>query len=380
MDDPRKNVVIVGGGGGGIPVFKELEKQLDPVTHRLILIESRDYYFHLPAALTHSNLYQRMTVSVMGNLEESALIPYDRLFTRPLLSSLYRARALSITATDVITDKESVPYEYLILATGSTWEGPLNLPPAKVDAIEAVLAQRTQYRSSQSVLIVGGGAVGIELAGELREALPHVKVNLVHRGRALMNDTYPDKYRNSLHEMLTKAGVNVILNDMIVDESPNAEGVFVTASGQSIAADLLIPTRGGKPNTSMLAEYDPTAVIGETGYVRVEPSLRVKLISGACNVYAVGDIIDWPEQKMVYKAMTSHAPLVAKNIMQQIKQKKVKQAAYGGTAEAIFVTFGSNNGRAYIPALWGIVAGRWMVTKAKGKDLFVTQTRKLLGY
>ncbi|KAG8785648.1 hypothetical protein FRC12_017324 [Ceratobasidium sp. 428] len=83
---------------------------------------------------------------------------------------------------------------------------------------------------------------------------------------------------------------------------------------------------------------------------------------------------------MVYKAMTSHAPLVAKNIMQQIKNKKAKQASYEGTAEAIFVTFGSNNGRAFIPALWGIVAGRWMVTKAKGKDLFVTQTRKMLGY
>ncbi|KAG8720397.1 hypothetical protein FRC08_000344 [Ceratobasidium sp. 394] len=299
MEDPRKNIVIIGGGGGGVPVFKELEKQLDPATHRLILIESRDYYLHLPAAL-------RMTVSVMGSLEETALIPYDHLFTRPLLSTLYRARALSVTATDVITDKEPVPYEYLVLATGSTWEGPLNLPPAKVDAVETVLAQRTQYRSSQSVLIVGGGAVGIELAGELRESLPHVKVNLVHRGRALMNDTYPDKYRNSLHDMLTKAGVNIILNDMVVDESPNAEGVFQTVNGQSIAADLLIPTRGGKPNTSLLAEYDPTAVIEETGYVRVEPSLQVKLISGACNVYAVGDIIDWPEQKVSQPGAYTH--------------------------------------------------------------------------
>ncbi|KAG8785649.1 hypothetical protein FRC12_017325 [Ceratobasidium sp. 428] len=290
MGDSRKNVVIVGGGGGGVPVFKELEKQLDPATHRLVLIESRDYYFHLPAAL-------RMTVSVMGNLEETALIPYDHLITRPSLSSIYRARALSITATEVVTDVEPVPYEYLILATGSTWEGPLNLPPAKVDAVEAVSAQRTQYRSSHSVLIVGGGAVGIELAGELRESLPHVKVNLVHRNRALMNDTYPDKYRQSLHDMLIKSGVNIILNDMIVDESVNADGMFMTVSGQPIAADLLIPTRGGRPNTSMLAEFDPTSLIEETGYVRVEPNLQVKLISGACNVYAVGDIIDWPEQK-----------------------------------------------------------------------------------
>jgi hypothetical protein len=53
MNGPRKNVVVIGGcaalgpcwlgtdslrfirGGGGVPVLKELEKQLDPVTHQL---------------------------------------------------------------------------------------------------------------------------------------------------------------------------------------------------------------------------------------------------------------------------------------------------------------------------------------------------------
>jgi hypothetical protein len=102
-----------------------------------------------------------MTVSVLGQLEDNALIPYDRLFTRPSLSIIYRARAIGITAAEVITDREPVPYEFLVLATGSTWEGPLNLPPAKVDAAETVLVQRAQYRSSRSVLIEGGGAVGI---------------------------------------------------------------------------------------------------------------------------------------------------------------------------------------------------------------------------
>jgi NADPH-dependent 2,4-dienoyl-CoA reductase/sulfur reductase-like enzyme len=102
-----------------------------------------------------------MTVSTLGQLEDNALIPYDRLFTRPLLSVTYRARALSITPAEVITDREPVPYEFLVLAMGSTWDGPLNLPPAKVDAAEAVLVQRAQYRSARSVLIVGGGAVGI---------------------------------------------------------------------------------------------------------------------------------------------------------------------------------------------------------------------------
>lgn len=371
--DTRKNIVVIGGGGGGIPVVKELEKHLDSTTHRLVLIESRDYYLHLPAAL-------RMTVSTLGQLEDTALIPYDRALTRASLSSIYRARALCITSTEVTTDQQPVPYEYLVLATGSTWEGPLDLPQAKEDACQAVLAQRAQYRLAKSVLIIGGGAVGIELAGELRESLPDVKVTLIHRGRALMNDAYPDKYRTSLLEMLQKGGVNVILGDSLVNESPERDGIVTTLSGKQIFADMIIPTRGGRPNTSILSDFDPGAVNPNTGCARVEPTLQVKLTSGARNIYAVGDIVDWNEQKMVYKAMTAHAPLVAKNIVHQIKQKKSKPATYTGTAEAIFVTFGSNSGRAYIPALWGVVAGSWMVTKAKGRDLFLTPTRKMLGY
>ena len=109
-----------------------------------------------------------MTVSTLGRLEDTALIPYDRALTRASLSRIYRARALCITETEVVTDQEPVPYDYLVLATGSTWDGPLDLPLAKVDASEAVLAQRAQYRSAKSVLIVGGGAVGI---GTLRLAL-----------------------------------------------------------------------------------------------------------------------------------------------------------------------------------------------------------------
>lgn len=82
-----------------------------------------------------------------------------------------------------------------------------------------------------------------ELAGELRESLPDLKVTLIHRGRALMNNAYPDKYRNSLLEMLQKGGVEVILGDSLVNESPERGGTVTTLSGREISADLIVSIR-----------------------------------------------------------------------------------------------------------------------------------------
>ena len=71
-DDQKKNVVIVGGGYAGVHVAQYLTKQLDHTQYNLVLLSPRPYYLHLIAAL-------RVAVTAEGQLEDDALIPYDRL-------------------------------------------------------------------------------------------------------------------------------------------------------------------------------------------------------------------------------------------------------------------------------------------------------------
>lgn len=49
---------------------------------------------------------------------------------------------------------------------------------------------------------------------------------------------------------------------------------------------------------SILSDFDSGAVNPATGCALVELTLQVKLSSGARNIYAVGDIVDWNEQKV----------------------------------------------------------------------------------
>ncbi|CAE6430605.1 hypothetical protein ACGC1H_001242 [Rhizoctonia solani] len=363
-----KNIVVIGAGGGGVPLIQTLQKRLNGQTHLLVVIEQRDYYAHWPSLI-------RASVTDEGSFAEQGLIPYNRAF-EPLVN-VVRSEVREITATAVITETGSIPYEHLILATGSIWHGALSLPPSRVDALECLRAFRSKLQAARSILIVGGGAVGVEYAGELRHFMPDKKVTIVHGAPMIINATYPPKFRKSLYNALTKLGVDIILGDKISPEVVPEEGVVTTEGGKRVQADLVINATGGQPNTSCLHSLDPGALTTR-GTVHVTPELRVKLASGAHNVWAIGDIIEWPEQKMYLKASTGHAPLVAKNVLAAINGDKPSQ--YKGKTELIMVTLGLKGGRGFAPFMGSMIMGDWMVAKGKSTDLFVPAIRKTLGY
>ncbi|KAG8743414.1 hypothetical protein FRC10_012079 [Ceratobasidium sp. 414] len=364
----RQNIVVIGSGGGGLPMIQSLQKQINPATHQLVVVEKRDYYAHWPSLI-------RASVTSTGTLEENGLIPYDRAFDSSV--RFVHSDVTGITATTVTTETETIPYEQLVLATGSIWNGALALPDTRSAAIEHLRSFRKSLEAARNVLVVGGGAVGLEYVGELRHFMPNKKVTVVHGGNELMNRTYPPKFRKALFSAITKMGVQVILGDKISPTVVPEGGIVTTEKGQQIEADLVINATGGRPNTSIVRSLDPS-VLTATGTVQVTPELRVKLASGAQNVWAMGDIIEWPEQKMVFKASTGHAPLIAKNIAASLKGGKVSQ--YGGRPEMIMVTLGPKGGRGSAPFFGGMVLGDWMVSKGKAAELFVSKTRKALGY
>ncbi|KAG9124873.1 hypothetical protein FRC07_009936 [Ceratobasidium sp. 392] len=384
----KKNVVIVGFGGGGLPLVKALEKGLNSSTHQIVIVEQRDYYPHWPALivsllfLNYERLFsavilpQRPAVTPEGLIEERALVPLDRAFG-PNVRFVHSA-AKEINSNVVITESgESIPYEHLVLATGSSWNGALDLPNSKAEAVEHFKSFRKRLAAAEHVLIIGGGAVGIEYAGEICHFAPEKKVTIIHAQKELMNQTYPPKYRKALLGALTKLGVKVIFEDRISTKVVPENGYVITEAGQRVRADIAIVAVGGHPNTAIVRTLDLGVLTG-SGTVAVTPELRVKLASGAQNVWAVGDIIEWPEQKMVFKASRGHAPLVAANILSAIKGGK--STPYAGKMEAIVVTLGPKGGRGYMPFFGGLILGDWLAAKMKSAELFIDVAREGLGY
>lgn len=185
----KENIVIVGGGGAGIGLARALSAKLDASQYNLILISARSKYVHLLAAL-------RFLVSDEGKLEEKAIIPLDTVFVNGngtlkvgKVVAVDKASGVAMGGDVVLESGEKVPFRYLVLATGSLWEGPLSLPDGNDALLSWIQEWRTKFKNANDIVIVGAGAVGlgssaslvslcdhspvpIELAGELRDVYP----------------------------------------------------------------------------------------------------------------------------------------------------------------------------------------------------------------
>jgi len=184
--DKRQNVIIVGGGAAGASTAHDLSTLLDPAKHRLILVTARPHYTHLPGII-------RMVVSSQEKLEDRVFMPFipDWLHGK---GEVKVGRVESIERGGekggrvVLADGETLDYSVLVLATGSTWEGPLNMPDSQEDELAVIEASRKQFEKANSIVLVGGGAIGIgernlqflrtlanfclEFAGEIKDLWP----------------------------------------------------------------------------------------------------------------------------------------------------------------------------------------------------------------
>ncbi|KAF9043383.1 FAD/NAD(P)-binding domain-containing protein [Panaeolus papilionaceus] len=366
-----KRIVVIGGGAAGSQIAKALSAQLTDSS--ITLLEAREYYAHYIGSL-------RAIVTDQGTLEDQVLIPLDKLFTSK------NARVVHETATAISPNVSGAagkvttntgaeyPYDVLVVATGNTWEGPLVFPNSRQETVAHIKEWRRKIKESRGVAIVGGGAVGAELAGEIRDIYKDKAVTIVHRESHLFSSVYPDKYRTGADSRWSKRSIKIIADDEI-DEIPQfPAGEVKTKRGVPLNADLVIPCRGGRPNTQLLNTTGKN-VLSSSGRVKVNQHLQIEGLQG---VFAAGDIIEWQEVKQAVK-VTGHTATIVANVKSLVGGGQ-PTAVYKSAFEAILVTNGVNGGAAFLGVLWGLTFGDWFVRMAKSKDLFITMTRKGLGY
>jgi len=158
------------------------------------------------------------------------------------------------------------------------------------------------------VLILGAGPVGLELAGEIREAWPDKHVTILGPSAEILPGYLPE-VRVELHRQLEELGIDLRLRSALESLPPVQDGTAAaftvrTGSGAEIAADIWFRCFGAHPNTGFLCD----GALGDLTDRRTVPVDEHWNVPGHPNVYALGDIAELPDPKMATWAQTRHRP------------------------------------------------------------------------
>jgi len=298
----RARVVIVGAGFGGLECARKLNRA--PVD--VLLVDKGGYHLFTPL------LYQVATALL--NPSEIAY-PLRALFRK---SPNVRVLTTTVTGVDLrrrvvhASPGEEIPYDYLVLATGSannyhgneqlaensiglkTLEDGTHLRNHVLGCLERADRETDpdQRRALLTFVVAGGGPGGVEYSGALTELLrlvagrdfPAVTLADTHvllvqsAGRLLT--AFSERLGRYAERKLTSRGVEVRTKTHITA----ADGHQVTLSdGSTVAARTVVWAGGVAP---LVPRVEPEPDSGHSGRVRVDEFLR---IPGAQRAYALGD-------------------------------------------------------------------------------------------
>lgn len=346
----NRRVVIVGGGICGIALAKKLDKSCD------VTVLERCTHYHCPIPSTRA--------IVDDTKAWQQFIPYDR--------SLKRGKVVLGEATGLLlTDPEKpkvltaeggcLDADALILAIGAKYAFPASRSAAPVKDQLAVYAKcKADLAAGGGVCVVGGGAVGVEVAGDVKAAHPSCAVTLVHSGADLLsnfggNGAARTKLAAAAKRKLEKLGVVVVLSDRIPKTRfpPNFEaahapipvpsGEVETAGGVKVPADLAFWCAGNA--------FDGKAVFDalqsdSRGKLKVDAFLRCE---GQARVFAAGEIAAVGDGEYGVPGVKAMVGPCAANVLSALAGRAPKKAFKLPGALPGVLTVGPKAGIARLP-------------------------------
>lgn len=350
----QTDVLIIGGGFAGVSVAQELEKNGIKTT----LVDKKDYFEVTFATLRN--------VADPEKTQDRARKKYQDF----LASTFIQSGVVELSRESALLENGThIAFKQAVIASGTRYP---SMPVAKSNVALDIEARNTEFsdfhtrlEGAEKVLVIGGGVVGVELAGEIAYAFPEKNITLAHNTGALLTGFREKAQRKSL-EQLTSLGVEVQFNSRY----RKAQQQYVDENTGIVSnADLVFEATGILPNSEFLKPH-LSDTLNEHGYIQVNEKLEVV---GEKNLYALGDVADVGEAKLGYLAQQQGSYL-AKLIIRDVKEKKTK--GYKRNPLMALIPTGQKSGVAQLP--FAVTTSKFLMNM-KQKDLFISKVYKAFG-
>ena len=297
----KPHVVIVGGGFAGLNAARVLARRAARVT----LVDRRNHHLFQPL------LYQ---VATAGLSPADIATPLRSVLRKALDTRVILAAAERVEphARRVVLDDGELAYDALILAAGAThsyfghddWEALAPGLKTLEDALEirrrVLLAFEAAERAEDgaerrallTLVVIGGGPTGVELAGALAEIARHTiardfraidptqaRVVLLEGGARILS-TFPEALARSAAKSLERIGVEVRTGALVTRITPDA----VWVGGEQIRSRAVLWAAGvaAAPLARTLG-----VPLDRAGRIPVAPDLSVP---GHPEIFVAGDL------------------------------------------------------------------------------------------
>ncbi len=271
------DILVIGGGPAAITIAKTIQGRM-----KVGIIRPED----------HSMVYCAMPYAIEG------LLPIEKTFKKDAIVTdekavLIRDKAIKVNfdAKTVVTEKNGeISYEKLILATGAT---PI-LPPIEGHDLKGVMTFKTEAdlkkimglvdNGLQKTVVVGAGAIGIELALALNER--KVETHLIDMADYVLSNMVDYEMVEEAQESLLKSGMHLHLKSKVasLEGTEYVEKVFLDNTEPIIfdQSSLVVFAVGMKPDVKLFTDTD--LKIDRDGIV-----INNKMETNIKDVYAIGD-------------------------------------------------------------------------------------------
>jgi NADH:ubiquinone reductase (H+-translocating) len=380
-----ESIVIVGGGAGGLELAAKLGRALGRAA--VTLIDRRPFHVWKPSL--HEVAAGTLDIHAEGLSYQMLGRDNGFSFVFGALSGLDVAHR-EVVIGEILDEDGSllVPerrfsYSKLVLAIGSesnffgipgaaeycvSLNGTDDAERFRVRMLKLLVGAQSRKGPNDEpvyvdIVIVGGGATGVELAAELREAssayadyrLPGLGLPAKVRITLLEGDSrilapLPKPVSEAAARLLAQRGVTVVASCKVARIEP---GVVHDSSGASYPADLCVWAAGIKAPALLAGLGLPTNRLDQ---IEVDGTLAVK---GVADIYALGDCaacLMENGRSVPPRAQAAHqeASYLARRLLGQVRNRTPSSAPYIYADHGSLVSIGHQS---TVGSLMGVLGG-----------------------